>query len=67
MTNSLVNLTSAITKDSEDTVLEQELLKHREAILKALECGDDFVLVMPSGRKVVIRAKQEGAAAAAKR
>ncbi len=56
MTTSIVDLTSAITKDSQDAVLEQEIRDHREEILAAIKMGHDYVLKTKNGVTLVFRA-----------
>jgi hypothetical protein len=53
MTTNLLRLTDTVTIDTDDTLLQQEILKKIDEIRTALAQGQDYVLNTPRGQVVI--------------
>lgn len=58
MTTNLLQLAETVTKDTEDTIVQEYIRANENEIRKALEEGRECVLQVPNGAKIVIRAKR---------
>lgn len=61
MTTNLLQLAETVTKDTEDTLIQEVILKNLGEIRRALADGRDYTLKAPNGAQIVIRAKRAAA------